>query len=213
MQSSILSSSVEELVSDSWSQSHFKSFVFSYICCVVSNDILTNSSLGCNQVSQIDHIFVVETRLSGLTPPPAENHSLTSPDISVFYCLGCFCVWCVWQSWRARIQFLSLSFYFYFLLSFGELEVLKNLVYRKSDTVVGEEWSQWLLHEHMWEHMYPQGRRTRVEHIYTSVLLSHVLQAQIHRGSCIRGLVPSLIVVHPTRLTLTHFCRHSHFSL
>lgn len=64
----------------------------------------------CNQIYQIDHIFVAETRLSGLTPPPLENHSLTSPDISVL--LGCFlgwfCVWCVWLSWWALLQFFLL---------------------------------------------------------------------------------------------------------
>lgn len=42
--------------------------------------------------------------------------------------------------------------------------------------VVGEGWWKCLLHQHMWEHMHPEGRRTWVEHIYTSVPLSHVRQ-------------------------------------
>lgn len=62
---------------------------YSCICCVAltgCNYRLTySSSLGCKQINQIDHIFVVETCLPGLKPPPPENLLLTSPDISLFY--------------------------------------------------------------------------------------------------------------------------------
>lgn len=62
---------------------------YSCICCVAltgCNYRLTySSSLGCKQINQIDHIFVVETCLPGLKPPPPENLSLTSPDIPLFY--------------------------------------------------------------------------------------------------------------------------------
>lgn len=95
---------------------------YSCICCVAltrCNYRLTySSSLGCKQINQIDHIFVVETCLPGLKSSPPENLSLTSPDISLFYWVTAWVASVFEVSDRADELCYSL---FFFTPSFCEL--------------------------------------------------------------------------------------------
>lgn len=146
---------------------------YSCICCVgltgCNYRLTYSSSLGCKQINQIDHIFVVKTCLPGLKPPPPENLSLTSPDISLFYWVTAWVASVFEVSDRADELCYSLFYHSLFLWALGAEE----------SSLPKECRSCWrgMMHQHMWKHMHPQGRRTWVERIYASVPLSHVLQA------------------------------------